>query len=76
MPISRIFRNQEFGYTTITVERALRDEQGKVVLGVKGKQKGSRKRIVRCVIPRMCRSPMISASISSGRCFRTRRTPG
>lgn len=39
-PISRIFRNQEFGYTTITVERALRDEQGKVVLGVKGKQKG------------------------------------
>ncbi|AJX30051.1 type I restriction-modification methylase [Burkholderia pseudomallei] len=40
VPISRIFRNQEFGYTTITVERALRDEQGKVVLGVKGKQKG------------------------------------
>ncbi|CAJ4734526.1 type I restriction-modification methylase [Burkholderia pseudomallei] len=40
VPTSRIFRNQEFGYTTITVERALRDEQGKVVLGVKGKQKG------------------------------------
>lgn len=40
VPISRIFRNQDFGYTTITVERPLRDEQGNVVLGVKGKQKG------------------------------------
>ncbi|MCP1376339.1 N-6 DNA methylase [Dyella lutea] len=39
-PLARIFRNQEFGYTTITVERPLRDEQGKVVLGQKGKQKG------------------------------------
>jgi type I restriction enzyme M protein len=40
VPISRIFRNEEFGYTTITVERPLRDEQGNVILGVKGKQKG------------------------------------
>ncbi|HEM7895228.1 type I restriction-modification system subunit M [Burkholderia cepacia] len=40
VPISRIFRNEDFGYTTITVERPLRDEQGNVVLGVKGKQKG------------------------------------
>lgn len=40
MPISRIFQNQDFGYTTITVERPLRDEQGNVVLSVKGKQKG------------------------------------
>ncbi|HEV2623021.1 MAG TPA: class I SAM-dependent DNA methyltransferase [Frateuria sp.] len=39
-PLARIFRNEEFGYTTITVERPLRDEQGKVVLGQKGKQKG------------------------------------
>ncbi|WP_432258019.1 type I restriction-modification system subunit M [Cupriavidus sp. TMH.W2] len=39
-PISRIFKNEEFGYKTITVERPLRDEQGHVVLGVKGKQKG------------------------------------
>ncbi|WP_454741349.1 type I restriction-modification system subunit M [Cupriavidus necator] len=39
-PISRIFKNEEFGYTTITVERPLRDEQGQAVLGVKGKQKG------------------------------------
>ena len=39
-PISRIFRNEEFGYTTITVERPQRDEAGLVVLGVKGKQKG------------------------------------
>ncbi|BBE51875.1 Type I restriction enzyme EcoKI M protein [Ferriphaselus amnicola] len=39
-PISRIFKNQDFGYRTITVERPLRDEQGKIVLGTKGKQKG------------------------------------
>lgn len=39
-PISRIFRNEEFGYTTITVERPLKDEAGEPVLGVKGKQKG------------------------------------
>ncbi|MDC7805269.1 class I SAM-dependent DNA methyltransferase [Luteimonas sp BLCC-B24] len=40
VPISRIFRNQEFGYTTITVERPLRDDAGNIVLGQKGKQKG------------------------------------
>lgn len=40
LPIARIFRNKEFGYTTITVERPLRDEAGNVVLGLKGKQKG------------------------------------
>lgn len=40
VPISRIFRNEEFGYTTITVERPLRDEAGNPVLGMKGKQKG------------------------------------
>ncbi|MCE1226251.1 MAG: type I restriction-modification system subunit M [Geobacteraceae bacterium] len=39
-PISRIFKNQEFGYRTITVERPLKDEQGNIVLGTKGKQKG------------------------------------
>ncbi len=39
-PISRIFRNEDFGYRTITVERPLRDADGKVVLGEKGKQKG------------------------------------
>ncbi|SMG36945.1 type I restriction-modification system subunit M [Paraburkholderia susongensis] len=39
-PISRIFKNEDFGYTTITVERPLRDEHGEIVLGVKGKQKG------------------------------------
>ena len=40
VPISRIFDNEDFGYHTITVERPLRDENGSVVLGVKGKQKG------------------------------------
>ncbi len=39
-PISRIFRNEDFGYRTITVERPLRDAAGKVVLAAKGKQKG------------------------------------
>jgi len=41
-PLSRIFRNQDFGYRTITVERPLRDVAGKIVLGEKGKQKGKR----------------------------------
>ena len=39
-PISKIFRNDAFGYRTITVERPLRDEAGKVVVGQKGKAKG------------------------------------
>jgi type I restriction enzyme M protein len=38
-PISRIFRNEDFGYRTITVERPVRDAAGRVVLGEKGKQK-------------------------------------
>ncbi len=40
VPISRVFRNEEFGYTAITVERPLKDETGKPVLSSKGKQKG------------------------------------
>ncbi|AOZ04704.1 type I restriction-modification system subunit M [Cupriavidus malaysiensis] len=40
VPIARIFKNEDFGYTTITVERPLRDEAGEVVVGLKGKQKG------------------------------------
>jgi len=39
-PISRIFRNEDFGYRTITVERPLRDDAGAVVKGAKGKLKG------------------------------------
>ena len=39
-PISKIFRNEAFGYRTITVERPLRDETGQVVVGQKGKAKG------------------------------------
>jgi len=38
-PISRIFKNEEFGYRTITVERPQRDESGEIVLGTKGKMK-------------------------------------
>jgi len=40
VPISRIFKNEDFGYRTITVERPQRDEAGKIVLGQKGKAKG------------------------------------
>ncbi|MGC4083670.1 MAG: class I SAM-dependent DNA methyltransferase [Vicinamibacterales bacterium] len=40
VPISRIFKNEDFGYRTITVERPQRDEAGKIVLGMKGKAKG------------------------------------
>lgn len=39
-PISRIFKNADFGYRTLTVERPLRDENGQIVLAAKGKQKG------------------------------------
>jgi type I restriction enzyme M protein len=39
-PLSRIFPNAAFGYRTITVERPLKDEGGRVVLGERGKQKG------------------------------------
>ncbi|AZO42457.1 SAM-dependent DNA methyltransferase [Mesorhizobium sp. M7D.F.Ca.US.005.01.1.1] len=39
-PLSRIFANEDFGYRTIAVERPLRDEQGRLVLGERGKNKG------------------------------------
>ena len=40
IPISHIFKNESFGYRTITVERPLKDEAGKTILGTKGKLKG------------------------------------
>jgi len=39
-PISRIYKNSDFGYRTITVERPLKDENGKIIPGEKGKLKG------------------------------------
>jgi type I restriction enzyme M protein len=39
VPISRIFKNEEFGYRTITIERPERDAKGKIALGTKGKGK-------------------------------------
>ena len=41
VPISRIFKNEDFGYRTITVERPERDDKGKIVLATKGKGKGT-----------------------------------
>ncbi|HEX3868233.1 MAG TPA: hypothetical protein VHV78_15825 [Gemmatimonadaceae bacterium] len=38
--VSRIFKNEDFGYRTITVERPERDAAGKTVLGTKAKAKG------------------------------------
>jgi type I restriction enzyme M protein len=40
VPISRIFKNEEFGYRSITVERPQRDAKGNVVVGEKGKGRG------------------------------------
>jgi type I restriction enzyme M protein len=40
VPISRIFRNDDFGYSTITIERPERDAQGHIVLATKGRSKG------------------------------------
>ena len=40
VPICRIFKNEDFGYRTITVERPERDKAGTVVLATKGKLKG------------------------------------
>jgi len=37
---SKIFDAQDFGYTTITIERPLRDSSGGVVISSKGKTKG------------------------------------
>ena len=39
-PISRILDIEDFGYSTVTIERPLRDEKGNVVMGQKGKSKG------------------------------------
>ena len=40
VPISRLFKNEDFGYRTITVERPERDAAGKIVKATKGKLKG------------------------------------
>jgi type I restriction enzyme M protein len=43
VPNSRIFKNSDFGYQTITVERPERDAKGKVIKETKGKKKGQPK---------------------------------
>ncbi len=40
IPISRLFKNEDFGYMTITVERPERDSAGNIVKATKGKLKG------------------------------------
>ena len=39
-PLARVFPNEAFGYRTITVERPLKDAEGRPLLGQKGKAKG------------------------------------
>jgi type I restriction enzyme M protein len=39
-PHVKDFDNHDFGYSTITVERPLKDESGNIILGEKGKLKG------------------------------------
>ncbi|WP_287212987.1 class I SAM-dependent DNA methyltransferase [Mesorhizobium sp.] len=39
-PLSLVFPNEAFGYRTVTVERPLRDEKGRIVLAERGKNKG------------------------------------
>jgi len=39
-PISRIFKNEDFGYRTVTIECPERDSKGRPVLSIKGKAKG------------------------------------
>jgi type I restriction enzyme M protein len=43
VPISRVFKNSDFGYHTIIVERPELDAKGKVVKETKGKLKGQPK---------------------------------
>jgi hypothetical protein len=53
------------------VERPLRDEAGKVLLGQKGKAKGSRSRTPRCATPRTCpwrRHPDVLRTRSAAAC--------
>jgi type I restriction enzyme M protein len=40
VPISRLFKNEDFGYRTITVDRPERDAAGQIVKATKGKLKG------------------------------------
>ena len=40
VPVAKVLANTDFGYRTVTIERPLRDEQGKVVLFEKGRHKG------------------------------------
>ena len=55
-PISRIFRNEDFGYRTITVERPLRDEAGQDRAGRQGQgRRASRSPTPTCATPRTCR---------------------
>ncbi len=43
VPLSRIFKNSDFGYQTITIERPQKDAKGKIVKETRGKRKGQPK---------------------------------
>jgi type I restriction enzyme M protein len=76
VPISRIFKNEDFGYRTITVERPERDAEGQGRARHQGQgqgQAGARRRL------RDTENVPLSRTwrpTSSARCCRTRPTPG
>jgi len=83
VPISRIFKNEDFGYRTITVERPLRDAKGNPVPQAKGKAKASPRPTPTCAIPRTSLSARTWKPISNakscpraGRVDRPRQNPG
>lgn len=56
--LSKIFKNEDFGYRKVVVERPLRDESGKPIL-----KRGKFRRIPNCAIPKTYRFPKMSQNI-------------
>jgi type I restriction enzyme M protein len=76
VPISRIFRNEDFGYRTITIERPQRDAAGKVVLGPRAREKASPCRMRHCATPKTCRSARTWKPTSNAKSCPMRPMPG
>ena len=74
--VSRIFRNEIFGYRTITVEQPLWDDSGQSMLGQKGKAKGNTSPTPGCGTPKTCSWPRRWPNTSSTRSCPMRWMPG
>ncbi len=75
-PISRVFSNEDFGYSTITVERPFGTKRAKSSWAKKASSKASLSPTRPCAIPKTCHSVRTSKPTSSARYCRTRPTPG